>query len=172
MGKRSKVDPLDPQRERLYAFEDRWPWAWQNNCTLAQCREAIRSACEHYEVPPPTVIQHKRRSLSWCDQVNRRISLQAVGPNNRGGKNIATALHEAAHQIVYDLCPDNTQDHGPVFCGIYFLLLWEAGWPIEAIRAVARKHRVRWVLRPPSWFGRGPEAGRLGKARVPRRDER
>lgn len=142
----------DPQKEKLYDFEDRFPWANQNNATLAQCREIIRAACRVYGVKPPTVVQHKQRSMSWCIPVRRKISLQADGPGNKGGKNAATALHEAAHQIVYDLRGSRVADHGPTFCGVYFHLLTMAGWPAAAIRAVAREHGVRWVERPPEWF--------------------
>jgi hypothetical protein len=142
----------DRQREKLYDFEDRFPWATQNNATLAQCRDLIRAACKAYGVRAPTVVQHNKRSLSWCLPKTGRISLQGSGPNNRGGKNAATALHEAAHQIVYVLCGERAHDHGPTFCGIYFHLLTMIGWPAVAIRATAREHGVRWVERPPTWF--------------------
>jgi hypothetical protein len=142
----------DGQREDLYDFEDRFPWANHNNATLAQCREIVRAACAAYGVKPPTVVQHKQRSMSWCIPARRKISLQGNGPGNKGGKNAATALHEAAHQIVYDLCGNRVDDHGPTFCGVYFHLLTMAGWPAAAIRAVAREHGVRWAERPPEWF--------------------
>ena len=142
----------DPQRENLYDFEDRHPWANQNNATLAQCRQLIRAACQAYKVKSPTVVQHKRRSMSWCIPARRKISLQATGTRNRGGKNAATALHEAAHQIVFDLCSNRVADHGPTFCGVYFHLLTMAGWPASAVRAVAREHGVKWVERPPEYF--------------------
>lgn len=147
--------PKDRQREDLYDFEDRFPWANQNNATLEQCREVVRSACDTYGVSPPTVVQHNKRSLSYCLPHSRRISLQAAGPENKGGKNVATALHEAAHQIVFDLRGNRVEDHGPTFCGVFFHLLTMAGWPAAAIRAVAREHGVRWVERPPEWFKRG-----------------
>lgn len=144
----------DRQREALYDLEDRFPWANHNNATLAQCRQLIRAACDAYGIEPPTVVQHHKVSMSWCLPQRRRISLQGIGPRNRGGKNAATALHEAAHQIVYDLCGDRAADHGPTFCGVYFHLLTMAGWPAIAIRATAREHGVRWVERPPEWFKR------------------
>lgn len=142
----------DPQREKLYEFEVRFPWANQNNASLSQCRGLIRAACAAYGVKAPTVVQHKKRSMSWCIPVRRKISLQASGPGNKGGKNAATALHEAAHQIVYDLCGTRAADHGPTFCGVFFHLLTMAGWPDTAVRAVAREHDVKWVERPPEWF--------------------
>jgi hypothetical protein len=145
---------VDKQREALYDFEDRHPWANHNNATLAQCRGLIRAACETYGVPAPTVTQHGR-AMSWCIPGRRKISLQGSGPGNKGGKNAATALHEAAHQIVYDLCGNRVDDHGPTFCGVYFHLLTMAGWPASAIRAVAREHGVKWVERPPEWFKNG-----------------
>ena len=108
----------DRQVEDLYDFEDRFPWANHNNATLAQCRTIIHAACTAYGVKPPTVVQHGN-SLSWCIPKRRKISLQGSGRGNKGGKNAATALHEAAHQIVYDLCGNRVQDHGPTFCGVY-----------------------------------------------------
>lgn len=144
----------DRQGENLYDFEDRFPWANHNNATLPQLRGLVRAACEAYGVKPPTVTQHHKRSMSWCVPRLRRISFQATGPGNRGGKNTATALHEAAHQIVYDYCGDRAHDHGPTFCGVYFHLLTMSGWPAGAIRAVAREHGVSWVERPPEYFKR------------------
>ena len=146
---------MDRQRKAIYDFEDRFPWANHNNATLAQCRGLIAAACEAYGVKAPTVTQHRKRAMSWCMPVSRKISLQATGPGNRGGKNAATALHEAAHQIVFDLCGNRVDDHGPTFAGVYFHLLTMCGWPAAAIRAVAREHGVRWVERPPAyWHGR------------------
>lgn len=153
----------DPQRDAVYKFEDAFPWAWQNSMTLAQCRMLVRSACQAYGVEPPTVVQHKRRSLSWCIPSRRQISLQAVGPGNRGGKNASTALHEAAHQIVYDYCGDRVQDHGMTFCGVYFWLLVKAGWPEVAIHAVARSVGLRWADRPPAAFLRSQKERPLGR---------
>jgi hypothetical protein len=144
----------DPQQEALYDFEDRFPWANHNNATLEQLRGLVQAACIAYGVRPPTVVQHHVKTFSWCAPTLRRISIQAKGERNRGGKNAATALHEAAHQIVYDLCGDRAQDHGPTFCGVYFHLLTMAGWPAAAIRAVAREHGVRWLERPPEYFKR------------------
>lgn len=143
---------MGDQIKAIYAFEDSFPWTTHNSATLAQCRDIIRAACAAYGVKPPTVVQHNKRSISWCLPVSRRISLQAKGPGNRGGKNAATALHEAAHQIVFDLCGNRVDDHGPTFAGVYFHLLTMAGWPAAAIHAVAREHGVRWVIRPPAYW--------------------
>lgn len=145
---------MDRQAEAVYDFEDRFPWANHNNATLSQCRDIIRAACAAYGVKPPTVVQHKLRAMSWCIPARRRISLQAAGPGNKGGKNAATALHEAAHQIVFDICGNRVDDHGPTFCGVFFHLLTMAGWPASAIRAVAAEHGVRWVERPPSYWAK------------------
>jgi hypothetical protein len=144
----------DKQAEAVYEFEDRFPWANHNNATLAQCRETIRSACATYGTKPPRVVQHCHSGWSWNSPTKRKISLQAARTpsTTRGGKNVATALHEAAHQIVYDLCGERAEDHGPTFCGVFFYLLVRAGWPESAIHAVAREHKVKWVARPPRWF--------------------
>lgn len=139
------------QRDAVYQFEDDWP-AWnRNQLTLAQCRTLIRSACEHYRVPHPRVRQHKVRAMSWYMPAKRLISLQAVGPDNKGGKNSATALHEAAHHIGFRLYGARIDDHGPTFVGIYLHLLVKACVaPRPALEAQLRYRRVKWIEKAPA----------------------
>lgn len=64
---------------------------------------------------------------------------------SRAGKNVATALHEAAHLIVNDLFSGAAQDHGPTFLGVYMWLLETAGVaPKIALHATARAHGLKW----------------------------
>ena len=64
---------------------------------------------------------------------------------SRRGKNVATALHEAAHIIVFDKFGDKPQDHGPTFMGVYLWLLTTAGVaPRIALEATARANGLKW----------------------------
>lgn len=135
----------EDQRDRVYQFEDDWP-AWnRNQLTIAQCRTLIRSACDHYRVTYPVVKQHKVRSMSWCIPAMKLISLQGAGPENKGGKNSATSLHEASHHIAYQLHGSRIDDHGPTFMGIYLHLLDKAHVaPLPALKAQLRHRGVKW----------------------------
>jgi hypothetical protein len=133
------------QRENIYRFEDDFPGWSRNQLTLAECRTLIRSACAAYGVPAARVRQHHQRSMSWCIPATGLISLQARGPQNRGGKNAATALHEAAHHIVYALYGNRVDDHGPTFAGVYLALLVKANVaPRAALEAQMRYRGVKW----------------------------
>lgn len=133
----------DPQRHLVYDWEDTWR-DWQlNTLTLTECRYAVRTACKRYGIKPPRVKQHNRRSLSWCD--GKIMSLQAKGFRRRGGKNLATVLHETAHCIVLRVFGHRVHDHGPTFLGVFLWLLEEARVaPRAALFASARSHGLRW----------------------------
>lgn len=139
-------DPDDPQKEAVYAFEDSWQSFNNSDLTLAQCRDAVRWACEAWKVPTPVVRQHHEATFSWCNVETGVISLQARSRRpGRGGKNAAVALHEAAHWIVFQRWGERVQDHGPTFVGVYIGLLWQYGVaPIEALMATARKFKLRF----------------------------
>lgn len=143
----------DPSTEKVYEWENSWPQWNYNSLTLDGCRQLIHLACKQYGIEPPTVTQHNVRSLSWCIPTRRIISLQAVGPNNRGGKNASTALHEAAHQIAWDGFGNKIDDHGPTWLGIYMWLLEKAEVaPAVALHATARAHGLKWRYMPPSRY--------------------
>lgn len=140
----------DDQLAKVYRFEDDFPGWGRNQMTLAQCRGLIRSACELHGVPHPAVRQHNKRSYSWClpwggTDGRGLISLQAVGPDNKGAKNAAVSLHEAAHHIAYRKHGKRIECHGPTFVGIYLDLLVKANVaPRPALEAQLRHRGVKW----------------------------
>lgn len=147
---------LDPQKDRLYTWEDSW-WGWDRNLlTLRECRRAVETACAYYSVEPPAVTQHKIRDISFSIPTKRIISLQAVGKDDdprKGGKNMAVSLHEAAHQIIWDKFKAKATDHGPSFLGVYLWLLAKAGVATEeGLHASARGYGLKWRHMHPARF--------------------
>lgn len=141
-SKDSRARGEDPQCEALYQWESEYREWNINTLTLAECRLAIRTACARYGLPPPKVIQHRKRALSW--QMGDTICLQNGRRLAHGGMNLATALHEAAHYIC-DRQFSRTQAHGRTFLGILMWLLETAKVaPAKALHASARAHRLRW----------------------------
>lgn len=135
----SRVDEEDPQKAALYAWESSW-WPWnQSSLTLPECRWWIEEACKKFDVAAPRVRQHYTKEYPWCHVRMRVISF------SRGGRNTATALHEAAHQIAWDYFGDSIQDHGRTFLGIYMWLLeWARVAPPLALHVTARSHGLKW----------------------------
>jgi len=73
-----------------------------------------------------------------------RISIRGGPHNGRGGLNVATALHEAAHCIAWHLHGERIQDHGPTFLRIYLDLLVRARVAPElALKATARSFGLK-----------------------------
>jgi hypothetical protein len=73
------------------------------------------------------------------------MSIQGGEHRDKGGRNVATALHEAAHHIAWAVHGERVQDHGATFLGIYLDLLSRAGVaPRVALEASARAHGLRW----------------------------
>jgi hypothetical protein len=134
----------DPQQDSIYRWEGSWK-AWNRaELTVTECRSAIAWACDQYGVAPPRVKQHAGKSYPWCDVEKRVVSFSLKG------KNVATALHEAAHLIVSDIFGDRVQDHGPTFLGVYMWLLETAGVaPRIALHATAHAHGLKWRQRSP-----------------------
>lgn len=59
--------------------------------------------------------------------------------------NLATVLHEVAHQMVFDAYGHTVQDHGPVWLAVYRKLLIGHGVITEdEFRLTARKFGLRW----------------------------
>ena len=129
---------LDPQRERVYAWENEWHDWNIGSLTLAECRAVVRWACEKYGVTPPRVEQHRDRQYSFSQ--GGLISFRT------DQKNAAVALHEAAHYICDQIFGDTVAHHSPEWMGIF---LWLAeGYrlaPRTALHASAKAKRIKWT---------------------------
>jgi hypothetical protein len=136
-------DPLDPQKDALYAWEDSW-LSWNLDAlTLNECRVMVRTACRRMGVPYIVVLQHK--GISEYDCIDGKIRLQSRGKRGRGGKNPSQVLHEVAHYVVFRRSGWRPQDHGPSFLGVYLWLLACAKVaPAIALEASARAAGLRW----------------------------
>lgn len=142
----------DPQKARLYAWEDSF-WGWNYNLVkLSKCREVIRFAANLYGVAPPSVRSHHKVSMSWSIPQSREISLQSKGSvPGKGGLNYPTALHEVTHQIIWDYYGASVQDHGPEFVGVYMWLLAQAGIvPYDALAESLEHENIDSLWLPPS----------------------
>lgn len=74
------------------------------------------------------------------------MSLQGGKRFRQGGRNVATAMHEAAHHIAWHLHGERIQDHGRTFLGIYLDLLVRAKVaPRVALEASARSYKLKWT---------------------------
>jgi len=146
----ARIDAEDPQKHLVYRWEEAWaPWGI-NSLTIQQCRDWIEAACKLYEVDPPRVTQHRTREYSYCHVTQGVISMQGGKMGGPGGRNCATALHEAAHWIVHQKFSDQAQDHGPTFFGVYVWLLENARVaPREALHASANSFGIAWNYRGP-----------------------
>lgn len=134
----------DPQRKRVYAWEGGWCDWVRSTLSLGGARAVVRWACDKYGLPCPTVVQHDGAadSFSQADGASGGplISFQ------RGQRNPAVALHEAAHYIHDAIFGDKGAHHSAEWMGIYLWLL--EGYrvaPRRALHASARAARLRWV---------------------------
>lgn len=134
----------DPWVDRLYDFEGDWPAFNTGSLTLEECRKIHAMACEAFNVAPIPIRQHEGRAMSfqYSDPKAPNTSFISLRLDH---KNAAVVLHETAHHIRTKLGGWWSQDHGPAFQGVYFWLLARAEIaPVEALRASARKHGLRW----------------------------
>ena len=139
------ADDLDPWREMVYEWEDSWPGWGRNHISLKACKQLVYQACDTYGVDHPDVTQHPERSYSWSRPTTDDMSIQGGEHRKEGGRNVATALHEAAHHIAWNLHGDRIQDHGRTFLGIYLDLLIRAKMaPRVALEASARSFKLKW----------------------------
>lgn len=121
------ADADDPQCDALYQWEDaNEPW---NVCTIdaETCDFVAQKALKFFGCEPVDLHRGSPARYSWNIPAWRMVAMQGASRRGRGGMNVATVLHEAAHQIVYDLYSDSVQDHGPTFLGVYRELLLVAG---------------------------------------------
>lgn len=137
------ADPVDPQREALYAWENQW-LSWNlDTLTLAECRLVVRTACRRAGVPYTPTLQHKGTSEYDC--LAGKIRLQQRGRRGRGGKNPSQVLHEVAHYVVFHRSGWRPQDHGPTFLGVFLWLLAVARVaPPSALESSARASGLKW----------------------------
>jgi len=139
------ADTLDPWRDTVYEWEDSWPGWGKNHISLKAVKALIAHACDQYEVPHADVTQHLERTYSWSRPTTDDISIQGGKHRAKGGRNVATTLHEAAHHIAWHLHGDRIQDHGRTFLGIYLDLLIRAKVaPRVALEASARSFKLKW----------------------------
>ena len=139
------VKDLDPHREAVYSWEDSWPGWGRNHLSLKECETLVHAACDAHKVPRPSVSQHQKRSFSWSIPSKNLISIQGGEHRGRGGRNVATVLHEAAHHIAWHLYGERIQDHGPTFLGVYLELLIRARVaPKIALESTARSFKLKW----------------------------
>lgn len=140
-----KVDPADPQRDAVYTWEiahESW-----NVCTLDldQCNHVLEKALKFYGCDPVHLEQGSPARYSWNMPEWRWVKMQGPSRRGRGGMNVATVLHEATHQIIWDLYPDNVQDHGPTFLGVYRdLLLAAKVLTAREFDVSARHYKLKW----------------------------
>ena len=142
----------DPWQTAVYRFEEDWPSFNRQSLTLQQCRTTIKAACLAYGLTPPPVRQHRGRAMTRLECDDETPPSEWYISFRPDHKNTAIALHEAAHYIVDCIHgARGTQDHGPTWQGVYFFLLARADIePLDALKADARKHGLRWHEIPPS----------------------
>lgn len=142
---------LDPQREKVYAWEDTWGCAMGKTLSLAGARTWVRWACGKYGIKPPPVRGHYRfhGGTSFYDPETNSIEFR------KRHMNIWVALHEAAHAIC-DTLLDIDEAHSQQWLGIFMALLEKAKVaPRVALRASADSFSLRYTA-----------ASRIGPRRI------
>lgn len=148
MDKHPASDLKDPQRDAVYDWEGEFRDWNRRTLPLRLVKKYVQDACAHYGLPAPTVKGHPGKAYAFYkpkdDYSGELISFAGWCQNP------AVALHEAAHYIVLHHFGKDVQDHGPIWLGVYLWLLQRAGIaPQEALRASARKWKLRWRDMPP-----------------------
>lgn len=144
----------DPQRLRVYNMEASIGYSDVNAYSIAAARSWVRWACTKYGVKPPKVSKApKGATMSYCKAKGDKVWIALIPAH----QNTLSALHESAHAICERLYGaaywDNLQSHGPEWLGIYFWLVKRAGLlPMEALVAMAKKHKLQYKNLPPSRF--------------------
>jgi hypothetical protein len=141
MVERAVIDKyIDPQREKLYAWEDEFIIARRRTFpTIRTARNWIKWACDKYSVPVPVVVeQPSNRGFSCYRNIDHRIMLR------KAHWNPWCALHEAAHAI----CEYRwgILGHGPKFLSVLIWLLKESAIaPVAALTASAKAARLKFT---------------------------
>lgn len=131
----------DPQKKRVYVWENEWFDWCRGNLNLSECRAVVKWACDLYGLKTPRVAQHDDRSYSYCQMDPKPLI------NFRSDqKNASVALHEAAHYICDTIFGGDLEDHSPQWMGIFLWLLEGARIaPRTALHASARAKKIKWV---------------------------
>ena len=149
----------DPQQTRVYKWEGEWvDWNRASASALA-IRKAIRTAERAYAVPKMKIwlVKNNRSVCRMDGRSGKGLRLPTfydpsthaihIRPRHR---NIATALHEAAHGIC-DAFFGNVDHpefpaHGPLWLGIYLNLLIAAEVaPKNALIASAKQRGLKYA---------------------------
>jgi hypothetical protein len=143
MGKRTKVkvDPLDPQRHLVYAWEDEWRCFGERSLTREQAERCVRRLARKWSVPVPTLVFLPRGNREWSYVQGERLAL------NFDQCCEAIVAHEMAHWVVGHEYPDGTyQIHGPEFVAIYIeMLVYLKEAPRTAICASLLERGIEWT---------------------------
>ena len=135
----------DRQCDAAYAWESAFEHFNVCTLTLAECQKLCNETLDAAGQDRVAVQQGPSNRYSWCVPKLRLISMQGPSRKCRGGMNVATVLHECAHQITHDLSGDRTQDHGPTWLGLYRkLLLAREVMTAKEFQLTARKFKLRW----------------------------
>lgn len=136
---------MDPQKKRVYEWEDLFSSFGKRSETRQEIRKLIRSASKRYNVEPPAVrfvSRAKSPSLTittYYDSSDHSISM------GYRSCNAAIAMHEVAHAIVSERFEDEP-DHGERWLGIYLdLLEWAGVAPRSALVASLKEKRLKWA---------------------------
>ena len=112
----------DPQKYKLFKMEREFVGTCIYHVVAVEDLQRIADhACREHKVLPPkiTVFREsgKRPPDGWY--LDGTIGLNGA----YSAQNTCVLLHELAHHIHSTRCPDDTQDHGPMFCRFYADLL-------------------------------------------------
>lgn len=113
----------DPLKRRAYAWEEDFGHSAVKTMSLPEMREAVREACQTYNVAPPKVVKLKpaARISFWMPDANVIGFIECE-------MNQFVALHEAAHCICDRLyAHENLADHSHEWLGIYIWLIEKSG---------------------------------------------
>ena len=112
----------DPQRYKLFRLEREFVGTCMYHVVAVNDLQRIADhACKRYKVLPPKVTVFKEYGVKPNDgwYQNGTIGLNSA----YSAQNTCVLLHELAHHINMEKHPEDTQDHGPMFCLIYADLL-------------------------------------------------
>lgn len=141
---RPAVLDVDPQKARLYEWEDRFSSFGKRSESRLDIQKLVYRACRRYDIEPPIVrFVSKAKSpgltvTTFYDTADHSIQF------GYRSCNAAIACHEVAHAVIAEY-QENVEDHGPEFLGVYFdLLEWAKVLPRSAIHASAREMGLSW----------------------------